>query len=309
MQGANMSVTFRQYNNTILYGDDYNSVRDFLIELDSHNYPFGRWDWMMMNQSFWGRDQRSLAKIGIWEDSNRIGNKVIAITTFDSGLGSAFLLTLKGYEKLKEEILIHAKANLAKDGKFRVMILDGDLEMQDIAAKNGFYPTKDKEEEAVFPVEPGKIKYDLPKGFSITSFKDNFDLYKYGQAMWKGFNHEVKEEGPFSFIWEKDSEIYKQSWDRPNIDLSLKIFVVAPNGDFVSHCGMWFDKKCKNALVEPVATEPAYRKMGLGKAAVLEGVKRCGELGAINAFVGSSQQFYYSIGFRPYATSTWWKEK
>ena len=72
---------------------------------------------------------------------------------------------------------------------------------------------------------------------------------------------------------------------------------------------MRYDKKSKSALVEPVVTEPAYRKMGLGKASVLEGIKRCGELGAIRALVGSLQQFYYNIGFRPYATSTWWKEK
>jgi predicted N-acetyltransferase YhbS len=84
---------------------------------------------------------------------------------------------------------------------------------------------------------------------------------------------------------------------------------MAPNGDYVSHCGMWYDKKSKSALVEPVATEPAYQRMGLGKAAVLEGIKHCGKLGVIRAFVGSSQQFYYNIGFRPYATSTWWKEK
>jgi N-acetylglutamate synthase-like GNAT family acetyltransferase len=115
-------------------------------------------------------------------------------------------------------------------------------------------------------------------------------------------------EGPYSFYWEKHSEENKQEWNKPNVDMNLKIFVAAPNGDFVSHCGMWYDQKSKSALVEPVATEPAYRKMGLGKAAILECIKRCGELGATKAFVSSSQQIYYSIGFRPYATSTWWKE-
>lgn len=58
--------------------------------------------------------------------------------------------------------------------------------------------------------------------------------------------------------------------------------------------------------MEPVATDPDYRKLGLGKAAALEGVKRCRDLGAKVAFVGSSQQFYYNIGFRPYSTKTWW---
>jgi GNAT superfamily N-acetyltransferase len=300
-----MSVKFRQYQNITLYGDDYNRVRDFLIELDSHNYHFGRWDWMIMSLSAEWADPEGIEKIGIWEDDK----KIVAITTYDTTLGSAFLLIKKGYENLKEEMLINAKTNLAKDGEFRILILDGDPEMQNIAMDNGFYPTQDKECDAVFPIELKRIKYDLPKGFKITSFNEEFDLYKYGQALWKGFNHEIKEEGPFSFYWEKHSEDYKKAWNRPNVDLNLKIFVEAPNGDFVSHCGMWYDKKLKSALVEPVATEPAYRKRGLGKAAVLEGIKRCGELGATRAFVGSSQQFYYNIGFRPYATSTWWKEK
>jgi len=34
-----------------------------------------------------------------------------------------------------------------------------------------------------------------------------------------------------------------------------------------------------------------------------------GKLGAKIALVGSSQQFYYSIGFRPFATSTIWEKK
>ena len=206
-------------------------------------------------------------------------------------------------------MFIYARENLAKDGQFRVLILEGDLVLQDIAAQNGFYPTQEKECDAIYPVNLDKIQYTLPDRFKITSFGEDFDLYKYRQVMWKGFNHEINGEGPFSFYWEKHSEEHKKDWNRPNVDLNLKVFVVAPNGDFVSHCGMWFDKKSKSALVEPVATEPAYRKMGLGKAAVLEGIKRCGELGANRAFVGSSQQFYYNISFRPYATSTWWKEK
>jgi len=48
----------------------------------------------------------------------------------------------------------------------------------------------------------------------------------------------------------------------------------------VSYCGMWQDSASQSALVEPVATDPAYRKIGLGKAAVLEAVRRCGTLGA-----------------------------
>jgi GNAT superfamily N-acetyltransferase len=305
MKEVNMAVKFRTYKNNNLYGNDYIKIRNFLLELDSHNYTFGRWDWMVMSLCAEWADPDGIERIGIWQENE----KIVGIATYDTTLGSAYLLTLKGYENLKEEMFGYAKENLAKDEKYRVLILDGDMELQNIAVKNCFYPTQEKECDAIYPVDLEKIEYKLPNGFKIVSFNDNFDIYKYGQVCWKGFNHEMNGEGPFYLYWEKHSEEYKQEWKRPNIDLNLKIFVEAPNGDFVSHCGMWYDKATETALVEPVATEPAYRKMGLGRAAVLEGIKRCGKLGAKRAYVSSSQQFYYNIGFRPYATSTWWKEK
>lgn len=138
--------------------------------------------------------------------------------------------------------------------------------------------------------------------------KDSFDLSQYRRVLWKGFNHELKGEGLFSFTSE-DELSAKEEMLRPNVDLDLKVAVVSPEGNFVSYCGMWYDPAVEFALVEPVATDPDYRKMGLGKAAVLEGVRRVGLLGAKLAFVGSSQQFYYNIGFRPFATSTNWKKK
>ena len=82
----------------------------------------------------------------------------------------------------------------------------------------------------------------------------------------------------------------------------LCILVVAPSGDYASYCGMWYDPATAYALVEPVATDPDYRKLGLGKAAVLEGIRRCGALGATQAYVGSSQQFYYQIGFKHWSS-------
>jgi predicted N-acetyltransferase YhbS len=46
--------------------------------------------------------------------------------------------------------------------------------------------------------------------------------------------------------------------------------------------------------------------MGLGRAAVLEGIRRCGALGATVAYVGSDQPFYLSIGFEVLYTSECW---
>jgi predicted N-acetyltransferase YhbS len=61
------------------------------------------------------------------------------------------------------------------------------------------------------------------------------------------------------------------------------------------------------AYVEPVATDPNYRRLGLGRAAVLEGVRRCGALGAALAYVGSDQPFYQALGFTQAYVSQCWR--
>ncbi|MCL2285396.1 MAG: GNAT family N-acetyltransferase [Firmicutes bacterium] len=61
-------------------------------------------------------------------------------------------------------------------------------------------------------------------------------------------------------------------------DPRLVMAVVAPDNNYASHCTIWYRKGDFYCYVEPVATDPDYRKMGLGKAVVLEAIKRCGEL-------------------------------
>jgi len=72
---------------------------------------------------------------------------------------------------------------------------------------------------------------------------------------------------------------------------------------------MWYEPTNRYAYVEPVATDPDYRRMGLGKAAVLEGIRRCVGLGAMVAYVGSDQEFYKSMGFKVIYTSECWLKR
>jgi GNAT superfamily N-acetyltransferase len=296
-----MSIQFRNYNNQAGITEDYFKVRDFLVKLGYAEYTYARWDWMTTHGCL---DKSAVGKIGIWEEDGRI----VGLATFDCQLGKAFCLALPGYSYLRKDILLYAQDSLSKNGIFGVIISDRDCELQDIAAELGFYATVNKENDAVFYLDKTSTEYALPEGFSITSMKETFDLYQYRRALWKGFNHELNGEGEFHFSDESEKES-KEEMLRPNVDLNLKIATVAPDGNFASYCGMWYDPEAGYAVVEPVATDPAYRKMGLGKAAVLEGIRRAGELGAKWAVVGSSQQFYYSIGLRPYSTSTLWKKK
>lgn len=296
-----LTIQFRNYTSVSGITEDYYTVRAFLIQLGYAEYTYTRWDWMSTHSYL---DKDSVGKIGLWEDEG----KLVGIATFDCRLGQGFCLTLPGYEALKKEMLLYAEKHLSNNGAFEITISDTDHNFQRIAAELGFIATTSKESDAIFLTDQTPVDYELPEGFKITSMKEDYNLYQYYRVLWKGFNHEVNGEGDFVFT-EKDQITSKLEMDRPHVDLSLKIAVVDPNGNFVSYCGMWYDPEAGYGVIEPVATDPEYRKMGMGKAVVLEGIKRVRDLGAKKVFVGSSQQFYYSIGMRPFATATLWKRK
>lgn len=296
-----MTIEFRNYTKQPGITEDYHKVRAFLIQLGVGQYDYARWDWMTTHGSL---DKTSVGKIGIWEDEGQI----VGLATFDCKLGEAFCLTLPQYTYLKKEILLYAQDHLSKDGKFCVVIDDTDLEFQALASKLGFVATENKESDAVFYLDKTSTAYHLPEGFHITTMKETYNLYQYGRVLWRGFNHELRGEGEYQFSKEEERAI-EEAMLRPHVNLNLKVAVVAPNGNFVAYCGMWYASEAGYAVIEPVATDPDYRRMGLGKAAVLEGIRRVGELGAKKAFVGSSQQFYYSIGLRPFSTASAWRRK
>lgn len=200
----------------------------------------------------------------------------------------------------KPQLIDYAVSNLSFNGEIKITLPDGDLSYQQAALLKGFYATNEK--TSVARIDTTNINFTLPECYKIIDFGDvSFDVDKYYAAIWKGFDN-TRERNEL----EMQSMRKREEFDAPYWDRSLRIIVVAPNGDYVSHCGMWYIQDNKYAYVEPVFTLPEYRKMGLGKVAVLEGVRRCGERGAKYAIVESSQQFYYSIGFYPIQNETWW---
>lgn len=301
-----MAIQLRHYTSSPGFSQDYSRVFEFLVRINqpdvvNEGFVWGRWEWMF-SLSFLDRDH--LDRIGIWEEDGRI----VALATYEQTVGHVWFCLDPDYPFLRQTMLEYALDNLGLDGKIAVLISDRDRLFQDAAAKLGFYATKDQENTAMLPIDDAfqvnKSLVLLPEGFRITSMAETYDLKKYNRVLWRGFNHEGVPPEADDMLQGRELE---QSG--PHADMKLKIAVVAPNGDFVSYCGMWYLPGTDYALVEPVATDPDYRRLGLGRAAVLEGVSRCGQMGARMAFVGSSQQFYYSIGFRPYSTDTWWRRK
>ena len=295
-----MAIQMRRYRPDPLFGEDYASLRRFLIELDSPNWPFGRWDWLVTHRLL---ERSWLGRIGLWEEEGRI----VAAVLHDTVPGRAYLLMHDTQRPLAPQLIAHAEEAFGVDGRVQLLIRDGDLEVQTAALRQGYHAGQDGEQDAIHCLDPRDLDYRLPEGYRISTLGEEMRLHELGQLMWRSFNLESRGIGPY-VADEASWRSTEAQLIRPNVNLDLKVIILSPDDRLVAFCGCWCEPGVRHALVEPVAVDPDVQGLGLGRAVVCEALRRCRALGAEAAFVGSTLPFYYRIGFRPYATWSWWEK-
>ena len=294
-----MTAAVRSYTSSAGFTDDFHRVREFLVRIHqgkvtTAGFLWGRWEWMF---SLPYLDTSALSRIGVWEQDGDI----VAVVTYETETGAAWFLTDRGHVFLHQDMLRHALANLTRNGAIRVLIEDADDDLPLIAAAHGLTATQDRQPNAALELA-GDLSYRLPDGYQIASLADDCDLHRLNRVLHRGFNNPGDVPVTPEAIQER-----RVSVSGPHLNRDLNITVVAPDGEYAGYCGIWYDPATDYALVEPVCTDPVHRRRGVGRAAVLEAARRCGQLGAKVAYVGSDQQFYYSIGFVPHSSGTWWE--
>ena len=285
-----MSITSRPYNRA----RDYERINQFLI--DTYTVPQGnwlgpRWEYMHFHPIL---DTSSMHKIGVWEENVQI----VGVVNYEGDIGHAFFQLHPEHPELKGEMLDYALKNLTRRvGDRRRLVAwinDFDAEMAALAEARGFRrDAQNSDAQSTMPIPKPFPKVALPDGFHLQSLADENDILKVHRVLHRGFSNSG--EPPLEGSGGPDCRRLMQS--APNFRKDLNIVVVAKDGNYVSYGGIWYEPLNKVAYVEPVATDPEYRMMGLGKAVVMEGVRRCGELGATLAYVGSGQTFYKTLGF------------
>jgi predicted N-acetyltransferase YhbS len=282
---------------------DFPSISDFLYGLYQPNNRDGNWFQPIWEYAYTHPlfNEDAVTRIGIWEDAGTI----VAVTLYESRLGEAFFQVHPAYEHLKPEMLKFAEQNLTgttDQGKryLKAYLNEGDSAFEQVVRSQDYQkePASHRPLSQFVIPDPFPL-IRLPDRFRIKSLTDNNDLAKIDSVLWRGFNHPG--EPPPDGIEDR-----KKMQSGPHFRKDLTIVVEAPNSSFVAFSGLWFDPINRLGYVEPVATDPDYRHLGLGTAAVLEGIRRCGELGATVAYVGSDMPFYLAMGFKKLFTLNCW---
>jgi len=295
-------ITQRQYSSSA----DFGAINDFLMrhyQPDNRdgNWFYANWEYATTHPLF---DESTLGQIGIWEDAGEI----VGVVTYETRLGEAFFQVHPAYQHLKPEMLTYAEEHLARtddDGKryLRAYVADFDTAFEESLTARGYAQDPDCQRPmSQFVIPKPFPPIVLPQGFRLQSLADENDLRKISRVLHRGFNHSG--EPP-----EEAIEGRRKMQSGPHFRKDLTIVAVAPNGEFVSFCGMWLDATNHFGYVEPVATDPDYRRRGLGRATVLEGIRRCGQEGATVAYVGTDKPFYRSFGFKKLFTENCWLKR
>ena len=299
-----MSIRMRSYD----HEKDYDAVGRFLIRIYQDDPPRNwlqpRWVYAHSHPMM---QKENLDKIAIWEDDGEI----VATVLYEDKVGANHAQLDPRYPGLKREMLEYAAANMAGDMKAGrgtyVCLNDRDREFGELAEELGFEPKPEHTEtEARLIVPEAKLSTEIrapdnqvPDGFRLQSLADEFDIEKVHRVMHRGFNHDG--EPPQDGLEDRRRKV-----SVPDLRRDLTIVAVSPDGNYVSFAGIWPVPGSTACMIEPVATDPDYRRMGLGKACVLESIRRCAAEGATVAYVGSGQDFYLSMGFEICGGSTAW---
>ncbi|OGO30027.1 MAG: hypothetical protein A2136_09705 [Chloroflexi bacterium RBG_16_54_11] len=136
----------------------------------------------------------------------------------------------------------------------------------------------------------------VPDGFVLRSCKGEYEVADRAKAQYGAFDS--------SASFERYLERFTSFMRSPVYDPDLDIVAVSPTGQVGAFCIVWTDPLNRVGLFEPVGTHPDFKRQGLGKAVMQEGLRRLQERGMQSAIVSTFEdnpaaiKLYKSVGFR-----------
>lgn len=274
--------------------DDYWRIRNFLREMmvlnnlrefSWHVARFDYWRWHGVENLGHGRLKES---VFIWETP---AGQIAAVLNPEEP-GNAFLQVHPQYRtpELEEEMLalaekFLAKTNAAGSPELWVWADSQDTLRHKILSRHGFRRLDSGEGAEVqhrrLLTEPIPETPVIP-GYTIRALGDGLELLERCYASGLGFHNDIQ-----TAVENRDeSSWYRNIQTAPLYRRDLDLIAVAPDGAIAAFCTIWFDDVTRTAYFEPVATVPVHRRRGLGKAVLLEGLRRLKRMGGTVAFVG-----------------------
>jgi mycothiol synthase len=316
-----MMATVRKYEPE----GDFVRIRDFLARFYAafggpFNWGIERWNYAryfvapMLGACGTedGTPKGSLRAIRFWEDHVAIwedeDGHIVGVANIEHpdpehpAFGEIFVQRHPEHHVLLDDMLAYAEQHFVDPKKNRVYlwVYDDDAELREAVDRRGYVKNaKVSSSHLEYPI--GELPQpNLPSGYVLRTMAEETDIERRREVFGRSFHHEDPREWPSAFS-------YRELQTAPDYRHENDLVVVASDGTYVACCIVWYDEVNRVGHFEPVGTRPEYRRRGLGREVVFEGLRRLKALGATRvSMTGGFDPFYEAIGFRRVRTCYPW---
>lgn len=312
-----LRVSFSSLTSRPYAGDaDRDRIRDFLVAATAASAPPYRY-WHV-GDLLWGMYQNTVfdpyASIYLWEDAH--GELVAVVWSEEPGECEIQVApALSGGEV--EEAILHWAEERARTAGSPTLTARGfadDAATVDLLTRHGF--ARDERTPAALIMQwgypPDGYGYahmardlrqpipepDLPPGWTVRAVG--------GMDEWEARVNLHRD------VWAPSRvtlDAYRRLRATPGYTPELDIVAIAPDGTLASYCICWLDSANAVGEFEPVGTRAAYRGQHVGRAVMLEGLRRLRDHGCAAALVLTGTvntpavRLYESAGFQIFDVS------
>jgi len=261
-----------------------------------------------------GTPQGSLDAIKIWEEHTAIweaDEEIVGVATIEHpdithpGYGEIFVQRHPDHLPLLDEMLAYGEERFAHPdiGGSWVFVWEDDKPLIEVLERRGYVRNEKRSSSHLEYTISDVPKPAFPNGFVVKTMAEGGDVDKRREIFGRSFNHEDPREWPSRFSYE---ELMRAPDYAPENDL----IAVAPDGTYAACALVWPDRVNRVGHLEPLGTHPGYRKRGLARALLLDGLHRLRAMGMETMpMTGGFDPFYESFGFRKLRTGHMWEKR
>ena len=292
-----MVAICRKYN-----VNDYDRGFNFFRELyrESYNVPHWlpiRWEYAEYLVSLLMKDRGSTIDwketIYVWETD---AGKVVAILCSENPDENIYIHAEREFRYLEDEMVDVAEKQIITStlnkSKIIIWCQSGDSYRESLLKKRGYQ----KQEIVAYmnwrdlnePVPEVK----MPEGYTLHNMvnEEGLDLQRKIDRMASAFDSKTY-----------PVEVYRNMQRGPSYRKEFDLYTTDSDGNVTSFCIIWYDEELNICDFEPVGTDAAHRRKGLGKATLNAGLRILKQAGVSRAYVGTAgdnrMSFYNASGF------------
>jgi GNAT superfamily N-acetyltransferase len=305
-------LTMRKYETD----DDYWRLRVFLrdVFLLNNRRPTS---WQVARLDYWRWFGVEIIESYAWEDNGiflwETPSGQIAAALNPEGQGELYLQTHPAFYtpdlvcEMVEVAEKHLSVSHEKEGhKPRIWVHDYESVIQEVLARRGYrkgsWPADERQRSLALPLPEARPV----EGFTIRSLGEIEELPARSWSSWRSFHPDAPEAEYIGWEW------YHCIQQVPLYRRDLDIVAVAPGGEIAAFCTLWYDDVTRTGYFEPVGTAPEYQRRGLGKAVMIEAMRRAKRLGAtlvtVDGFSEAANALYASTMTADYTLHEAWEK-